>query len=70
MRTIVYLPRSSEGVEALWNDPAETVAVVKSFHDPPRYVVFTRPAKGMQWLKDDDFSSYGAAERHAKKRSR
>lgn len=63
----VQIGRSSEGVDALWHNRAETVAVVKSFHTPPRYVVFTRPAKGMQWLKDEDFPSYGAAEDHARK---
>lgn len=66
----IFIGRSSQGVEALWHDPAETIAIVKSTHTPPRYIVFTRPARGMQWLKDEDFTSYGAAETHAKKQVR
>lgn len=65
-KVVVRIGRSGEGAEAIYSDPDETVAVVKSFHTPPRFVVFTRPAKGMQWLKDSDFTSYGAAERRAK----
>lgn len=64
---IVRIGRNQEGAEAVWHNAAETVSVVKSFHDPPRYVVFTRPYKGDQWLKDDDFASYGIAEKHAKR---
>lgn len=63
----IHVGRGGASVGTLWNDPDETVAVVKSFHDPPRYIVFARPARGMQWLKDDDFDSYGGAEDHARK---
>ena len=66
-KLLLRIGRSDEPVEAAWHNPDETVAVVRSFHTPPRFVVFTRPARGMQWLKDDDFSSFGAAERHAKR---
>jgi len=46
-------------VEAAWASPDGRVAVVRSFHTPPRFLVLQTGAGG--WLKDSDHATLRAA---------
>lgn len=66
-RLLVHIGRSGQPVETEWNNSDETVAIVRSFHQPPKFVIFDRPARGMQWLKangPNDFDNLNEAIRH------
>lgn len=52
-------------VDSVWHNANKTIAIVKSVHTPPRFVVFTRPAKGMQFLRADDATTLAGAKKKA-----
>lgn len=52
-------------VPSVWASRDGRTAVVRSFHTPPRFVVFTSGAGG--WLKHDDFPTLKAAIREARR---
>lgn len=57
-----------DAVDSTWHNDNETVAIAgPSLHNPPRFVIFTRPSKGMQFLPAGHAPSLVSAKRKADK---
>ena len=57
-----------DAVDSTWHNDNETVAIAgPSLHNPPRFVIFTRPSKGMQFLPAGHAPSLAGAKRKADK---
>ena len=54
----------NDEVDSVWHNEDETIAIAgPSLHNPPRFVIFTRPSKGMQFLSVGHAASLAAAIR-------
>lgn len=67
MAKTIYIGRSNNPVEVLYMSPDNKFAVVKSFHTPPKFIVFSSGYGG--WIKEAEFTGIKAAVKHAKKGS-
>ncbi len=63
----IFVGRDRQGVDSCWNSRDGKFAVVKTFHDPPQYVVMGGGYGG--WLLQSSHKTAKAAVAQAKKLS-